>query len=81
LARIDAIERHEPRVAVGHDGFLIAASAGGIVATSIVPDAATCAACVAEIGSPGERRFRYPFTNCTQCRSRDHAAGPWAGRP
>ena len=59
LARIDTIERHEPRVAVGHDGFLIAASAGGIVATSIVPDAGTCAACIAEIGSPKERRFRY----------------------
>ena len=70
LARIDAIERRTVGGPIDHDGFRIAASRGGIVATAIVPDAATCAACLSEIAMPGERRFRYPFTNCTQCGPR-----------
>ncbi len=34
------------------------------------PDVATCADCIAEFTSPGNRRFGYPFTNCTNCGPR-----------
>jgi hydrogenase maturation protein HypF len=34
------------------------------------PDIATCANCRREIASPAERRYRYPFTNCTDCGPR-----------
>jgi hydrogenase maturation protein HypF len=71
LARIDAIERR-PLAAPPPAGadFRIGTSQASGVHTGIVADAATCAACLAEIADPTDRRYRYPFTNCTHCGPR-----------
>jgi hydrogenase maturation protein HypF len=36
----------------------------------IAPDAATCPECVSDVLTPGNRRYGYPFTNCTNCGPR-----------
>jgi hydrogenase maturation protein HypF len=38
--------------------------------TLVSPDTSTCEECAAEVGDPSDRRYRYPFTNCTNCGPR-----------
>ncbi len=69
-ARFDDL-RSEPLAAESPAGFTIAASEGaGARRVSIPPDLATCSDCLREVSDPGDRRFRYPFTNCTACGPR-----------
>jgi hydrogenase maturation protein HypF len=56
---------------VGYQGFEIRQSnEGGNKSVFVLPDIATCEACRRDIIEPGNRRFRYPFTNCTNCGPR-----------
>lgn len=70
LARIDSVEREPYIWSQLPTEFTIRQSAGGAMNTQIVPDAATCPACLAEMNTPCERRYRYPFINCTHCGPR-----------
>jgi hydrogenase maturation protein HypF len=57
--------------AAGFQKFEIRASenSGGKSAL-VLPDVATCPDCLREMFDPANRRFRYPFTNCTNCGPR-----------
>ena len=55
---------------VGFDSFEIRESRGGEKTALILPDIATCPECRREIFDPSNRRYRYPFTNCTNCGPR-----------
>jgi hydrogenase maturation protein HypF len=55
----------------GYDDFVIRNSnQDGCRTALVLPDIATCPDCLAEILDPENRRFRYPFTNCTNCGPR-----------
>jgi hydrogenase maturation protein HypF len=52
-------------------GFAIVESGvAGLRRVSVPPDLPTCEACLAEVFDPRDRRYRYPFTNCTACGPR-----------
>jgi len=55
----------------GDQTFIILASAaGGPSAAAIPADVALCPDCAVEINDPRDRRYQYPFTNCTNCGPR-----------
>jgi hydrogenase maturation protein HypF len=69
LARIERIEAG-PAPFRACRGFEIHETRKGGSFVFISPDIATCPECLEEIRTPGERRYRYPFTNCTNCGPR-----------
>ncbi|MBA3774527.1 MAG: carbamoyltransferase HypF, partial [Ramlibacter sp.] len=75
LARIEsldvsALDLAAPDAGTAPAEFRIGSSRQGEVHTAIVPDAATCTDCLADIRDPGDRRHGYAFTNCTHCGPR-----------
>lgn len=71
LARVESIERQELHDLAHYQEFLIEATAtAGRKFVPISPDLATCADCLRELFDPLDRRFHYPFINCTNCGPR-----------
>jgi hydrogenase maturation protein HypF len=70
LSRIDRIIR-TPLLPAGDRAFVIAASdTAGVPRVIVLPDLAICPDCLREVHDPADRRFRYPFINCTNCGPR-----------
>ncbi|HEY6409293.1 MAG TPA: carbamoyltransferase HypF, partial [Ktedonobacteraceae bacterium] len=70
LARIDAVstELLPPRF---ESTFVITQSQAGTERRALIsPDTATCDECLHELFDPADRRYRYPFVNCTNCGPR-----------
>jgi hydrogenase maturation protein HypF len=80
---IDRVQLDRPRLAeileltvseigfLGSVGFDILESREEVGEFALVsPDAGTCEACWRDFGDPANRRFGYPFTNCTHCGPR-----------
>lgn len=69
LARIDAIEAVDIALPAP-DAFRIVPSDTGSDHVSVTPDMAICPDCLNETRDPFQRRYRYPFANCTNCGPR-----------
>lgn len=70
LAHIESISSQAVPVQ-GDETFIIVHSAAGTAASTLVsPDVAICDECLSEIFRVKDRRYRYPFTNCTNCGPR-----------
>ncbi len=69
--RIDSLTCEALPVRGDAHGFHIQASAlGGPASAEVVPDLGVCPDCLRELNDPADRRFHYPFINCTHCGPR-----------
>ena len=70
LALIESIDLHELPL-FGYSDFIIRESVNQENEFALVsPDVGTCADCLKDFTDPANRRFGYPFTNCTNCGPR-----------
>ncbi len=69
-ARVRELVAHAIAPEPANDFVIVHSEEGGACALSIPPDLATCPDCEREIQDPSDRRFHYPFTNCTACGPR-----------
>lgn len=71
LALIESVTVREQPGLRGYDGFeIVKSERGAAVRTLVSPDVGICDDCRRELFDPADRRYRYPFINCTNCGPR-----------
>jgi hydrogenase maturation protein HypF len=70
MARIDSIAVRDMEPTGESEFSIVTSQVLGSVSTGIPADAATCVDCLRELFNPRDRRYRYPFLNCTNCGPR-----------
>src|ERR1022692_3612718 len=70
LARITSFAVHDVPCNGDPDFRIVQSREGEEVRTLISPDVAICPDCLREMFDPADRRYRYPFINCTNCGPR-----------
>ncbi len=70
LAAVERVTPEELSPADEHAFAIVESERTGEPDAPVSPDSATCADCLAELLDPADRRFRYPFINCTNCGPR-----------
>lgn len=71
LALIESVTCAEQPGLEHYDGFrIIPSDRGAAMQTLVSPDVGICPDCLRELLTPSDRRYRYPFINCTNCGPR-----------
>jgi len=70
LARIDRVSTKNLQLTGSAEFAIAPSSSAGLRRTLVSADSATCADCLRELADPANRRYRYPFINCTNCGPR-----------
>ncbi|MCX8064025.1 MAG: carbamoyltransferase HypF [Candidatus Hydrogenedentes bacterium] len=69
-AVIERVRIHEAPPISENNFVIIQSDTEGILKTRVMPDISTCSECLREMNNPSDRRYRYPFINCTLCGPR-----------
>ena len=70
LAVVESVDCAALRSTGERDFRIVESEARGDADALVAPDAATCEDCLRELRDPADRRYRYPFINCTNCGPR-----------